>query len=602
MKIENIFPLDGSVEASQDRFGNKIHLISKLSRKGVPIPKGFYFAADHRGGLLSTMLDDDSRSLLNIHFQDLIRNARSGKCIVRTSSSVEDNPEHQFSGLFETYKNITSFDNLLDAIKACMASRVSDKVKNYSSNFGINVNQIRVAVLVQEQVVSSISGLAHLDYSSSSRSFLRFDYMEIIPGEMEELISGAVSPFVFEVHTTAKNRPTLVPKGNFTGFDYSILNAHLSEIADCFHTIKDCLKQSVLVEFCLEKDNGVAVFQARPYKVISSHDPIRSHQEMVLQASPVIPKRMIFRNEDKWGLKGAAMVAFKELGLFHAPLVWFEPGTRLYEMRNSLEQLPESKDGWTIRYSQGDEIGLPRLFVKSIEEAYERIAETYKNEFFTIVHAYLRVARSYELIIDKDYLVLEHIPGLWESNNTLEPDVMILDGRKATLLKVKNSRQKLVVGPAFAKHIIEVPQDDKFFTSRISKLVHITHSILLPTLGENLPLNCHFVETEDEEFNFLNIRRIARVNRKYVRGGSFFHVRRLEDLAGWDNKTPILLRLTTQRGKEKELIELANYLPKGSFEVYVTFGYLSHPAILLREFGVNVVPAYFDREIKEITL
>jgi hypothetical protein len=87
-----------------------------------------------------------------------------------------------------------------------------------------------------------------------------------------------------------------------------------------------------------------------------------------------------------------------------------------------------------------------------------------------------------------------------------------------------------------------------------------------------------------------------------VRGGSFFHVRDIEDLSNWDGKTPILLKISVQRGMEKNLINLAEALPKGNSEVYICFGYLSHPALLLREFGVNLVPAYFDREIITLKL
>jgi hypothetical protein len=116
-------------------------------------------------------------------------------------------------------------------------------------------------------------------------------------------------------------------------------------------------------------------------------------------------------------------------------------------------------------------------------------------------------------------------------------------------------------------------------------------------------LNFHFVEDNKKEFSFLNIRRINRLTKKYIiRGGSYFHVRKLQDLAGWDGRKDILLTITTERGKERELIALARALPKGNVAVHITFGYLSHPAILLREFGINVVPVYLNREIKEFQI
>ena len=149
---------------------------------------------------------------------------------------------------------------------------------------------------------------------------------------------------------------------------------------------------------------------------------------------------------------------------------------------------------------------------------------------------------------------------------------------------------------------MEDPQSDEFFAVRFRWVVQLANTTLRPSFAERLPLNFHFVEDDAGNFNFLNIRRLSRLNRKYVRGGSFFHVKRPDDLVDWDGKRPLLLMITTQRGRERELIDLAAALPRGSVEVFVTFGYLSHPAILLREFGINVVPAYFDRDVKEIAL
>ena len=117
-------------------------------------------------------------------------------------------------------------------------------------------------------------------------------------------------------------------------------------------------------------------------------------------------------------------------------------------------------------------------------------------------------------------------------------------------------------------------------------------------------LNFHFVETKIGKIAFLNIRRL-NIKRdlfkdsRYVRDGSFFYVRNEEDIEGWDGKTPILLRATSERGEEKKFINLAYHLPK-NVDVYVCFGWLSHPAMVLREYGVHIIPAYLNRDIKLI--
>jgi hypothetical protein len=48
------------------------------------------------------------------------------------------------------------------------------------------------------------------------------------------------------------------------------------------------------------------------------------------------------------------------------------------------------------------------------------------------------------------------------------------------------------------------------------------------------------------------------------------------------------------------LSELALRLPKREGLVYIDFGLLSHPAIVLREFGVQLHPAYLTHEKIEI--
>lgn len=604
MNLDNFHNLDGSVIANENNFGSKIHILSRLLQSSIPIPKGYYFTLNPSTIFIDDGLTPESENLLKFYHERLVNEAASKKCIVRSSSSVEDNPDHQFSGLFESRKNILTFDELLDAIRSCFASKNTNRIRNYASNFGINVNDIRLAILVQQQIEPSISGLAHLEYQRQNRSNPSTDYLEIIDGDMERLIAGETNPIAFELNNVHGTKPFLAPRSDLDKTRASTLNPHLNELTQCFQQIKNTLKQSVLVEFCIEQGNGLSVFQARPYQLVGG-DPIRIPRETSIPVRIIEKqKAKILKNEDKWGLKGAAMVAFKQMKLFHPPLLCFEPLTPLYVIKDKLEQLPSWEAGLTIRYSKGDEIGLPRIFVENHDEAYLRIAEAYEpnKDYFIIVHGYLNVTRSYELIIDKDYIVLEHIPGLWEANNTLEPDVMILDGTKSSLLKVKERRQKLIVGPRSTQHIFEDPQDDEFFRKRFSDIVKISNTILKPKFINNLPLNVHFVETDEHQYNFLNIRRIARLNKKYVRGGSFFHVRKREDLFGWDGKTPILLRISTQRGKEVELIGLAGELPKGNVEVFATFGYLSHPAIILREFGVNIVPAYFNREVKEIQI
>ncbi len=323
MELDSFHNLDGSVEASEERFGTKIHILSKLLRETVPVPKGYYFTLDRFSGFLDNEFTTKARTLLEIHHEKLVDGDQSMKCIVRSSSSVEDKPNHQFSGLFESRKNVVTFEDLFMAIKQCFASKNTDKIRNYAGNFGININDIKLAILVQQQIEPSISGLAHLECHPYNRSYSTTDYIEIVEGDMERLIAGESNPIAFELHHEHGYRPFLEPRSHGDGVYTSILGPHLAELAYTFQRIKDILKQSVLVEFCIEHGNGLRIFQARPYPLIGS-DPIRIHKGTKTAASLRGKQKVkILENEEKWGLKGAAMVTFRQMGVISPTLVMF---------------------------------------------------------------------------------------------------------------------------------------------------------------------------------------------------------------------------------------------------------------------------------------
>jgi hypothetical protein len=66
-------------------------------------------------------------------------------------------------------------------------------------------------------------------------------------------------------------------------------------------------------------------------------------------------------------------------------------------------------------------------------------------------------------------------------------------------------------------------------------------------------------------------------------------------LDGWDHESPILLQFNSARGAERNVLSIAERLPRQrGFPLLIAFGLLSHPAILLRELGFALVPTYLD--------
>jgi pyruvate, water dikinase len=79
---------------------------------------------------------------------------------VRSSVVFPDIPEISFSGIFSTELNVRGGRNLLDSVKRIYASLFSDDVVAYASSKGINLADVKLAVVVQKMVQAEVSGVA----------------------------------------------------------------------------------------------------------------------------------------------------------------------------------------------------------------------------------------------------------------------------------------------------------------------------------------------------------------------------------------------------------------------------------------------------------
>ncbi len=79
---------------------------------------------------------------------------------VRSSVIFPSNPEVSFSGIFSTELNVRGAKNILESIKRIYASLFTDDVVAYASSKGINLADVKLAVVVQKMVQAEVSGVA----------------------------------------------------------------------------------------------------------------------------------------------------------------------------------------------------------------------------------------------------------------------------------------------------------------------------------------------------------------------------------------------------------------------------------------------------------
>ena len=103
---------------------------------------------------------------LPTHLKDLLREIRTrfwkegAPLVVRSSGNKEDSQEFSFAGLFDSFLNVVSFDDLLSSIRLVWASVYNDRALTYCLHNNISLDNLAIGVVIQEMVNAKVSGTA----------------------------------------------------------------------------------------------------------------------------------------------------------------------------------------------------------------------------------------------------------------------------------------------------------------------------------------------------------------------------------------------------------------------------------------------------------
>jgi len=499
--------------------------------------------------------------------------ARNAELVVRSSSCVEGGGASSFAGLFQTVRNVRSFNELVAGVRACYRSAQSDQVELYSELRGVSIPGEHLGVIVQRQVSIGHSALVHI----AEDGYL----LEAYEGDFTERIRGLGVPE--QVLLSRRGRQETLHERSQLPIWY--LEELESVVRDVQRLISD---RRVSARALLETGSvgrRLYVLQMN----LTSLPSVMTRQPS--KRSCTVGGSALQRRAQALGVKGAAMEYFRSVGLFEAPLLVFPPNCSVASIKSTLTSMPPG--ALTVRFSRGENLGLPRTFVTGRDQVVPWISSTRKKGWAAIVHPYLEVRSSFELLLTKESMLLEHVPGMWESDNVLDPDVVYIHGAQAYAWRCTRPRTARFAQPDGWRDLTVSPKrisDLRCWGERLSVL----REVLRQGFGEALPLNFHFVEDTKRHWYFLNIRRGFDLDMPLLLGRAPHIVREASDLESWDHQSPILVRFSNSRGAEKEVLSIAEHLPQRDFPLLIDFGLLSHPAMLLREFGFRLVPTYLS--------
>jgi len=215
--------------ADVPRAGGKAACLGELIRAGLPVPPGFCITtAAYRRFVAHASLAERLEALLakappsnpdalekvalevrssfvaaaipvevSQAIERAYRQMGAPAVAVRSSATVEDQPEASFAGQHETFLNVNGLAEVLRHVQLCWASLWTARAIRYRHRLGINPRRAAMAVVVQELVSAEVSGVMFTinpNTGDRTESVINASF-----GLGEPIVSGLVTPDTYIV-------------------------------------------------------------------------------------------------------------------------------------------------------------------------------------------------------------------------------------------------------------------------------------------------------------------------------------------------------------------------------------------------------------------
>ncbi len=270
VKLKNMSFGEPLIVVPKEDFGKLVRYGGKAKNLAIIAQNNFHIAP---GVLLSDTvhnklqlrgrrylsLDDETYEELHSALRQL--KIHDSPLIARSSAGIEDGAEHSFAGMFKTIRNIR-FEEIERAINDIYSSVFNPMLETYSRLRKISIQNIRIAVLIQEFIKTDISGVIFTrDPIFKNNEKILIDY---VLGDPEGIVSGTKTPNSITLSRQYLNNlddtlDNYVLQQNLPGSNSKILSK----------AIKEALRGEELFQYPVDvewgaKDNQLYIFQIRP--------------------------------------------------------------------------------------------------------------------------------------------------------------------------------------------------------------------------------------------------------------------------------------------------------------------------------------------------
>jgi len=191
-EVEMIMPEEYIVAFGETRqvhnAGAKAEKLRFLADKGFPIPVTYVCNWDAHARYIQ-----DDVQIVDVLKTELAARLDGQKAYaVRSSANVEDGVAASFAGQFKSALDVRGVDSILQAVWSIWATTRSPAVKAYLEKNGIDEQDLKMAVIIQEMVPPQVSGVS---FSKNPITGLDEVVVEAVKGSGEALVQEGIVPY-----------------------------------------------------------------------------------------------------------------------------------------------------------------------------------------------------------------------------------------------------------------------------------------------------------------------------------------------------------------------------------------------------------------------
>jgi len=199
-------------------------------------------------------------------YDDLVKDRSRVYVAVRSSATAEDLPSASFAGQLESFLNLASFSQTVEAVKRCWASLWTARAIHYRFQRGIGQTNIAMAVIIQEMVPAQAAGVMFTanPISGSRKEF----YIEAVKGLGEGLVLGKMNAdryLVLKDGFFITSKETVEKDSYLNDFQIKILCDFGAKLEFMYQDYQD-------IEWALYKGE-LFILQTRPITTLDDEEP-----------------------------------------------------------------------------------------------------------------------------------------------------------------------------------------------------------------------------------------------------------------------------------------------------------------------------------------